>query len=98
MKELFEFIKKSPTSAHTVNTVKEILIENGYTELSEKNPEAYSDGGRHFVIKGGSSLIVRPSGTEPLIRVMTEGDEPEIAESICRSLAEKIGKRIKELN
>lgn len=43
-------------------------------------------------------ILIRPSGTEPLIRVMTEGDEPEIAESICRSLAEKIGKRIKELN
>ena len=43
-------------------------------------------------------ILIRPSGTEPLIRVMTEGDEPEIAERICRSLAEKIGKRIKELD
>ena len=42
-------------------------------------------------------ILIRPSGTEPLIRVMTEGDEPEIAERICRSLAEKIGKRIKEM-
>ena len=43
-------------------------------------------------------ILIRPSGTEPLIRVMTEGDEPEIAERICRTLAEKIGKRIKELD
>ena len=42
-------------------------------------------------------ILIRPSGTEPLIRVMTEGDEPEIAERICRTLAEKIGKRLKEL-
>ena len=43
-------------------------------------------------------ILIRPSGTEPLIRVMTEGDEHEIAERICRNLAEKIGKRIKELD
>lgn len=42
-------------------------------------------------------ILIRPSGTEHLIRVMTEGDEPEIAEGICRSLAEKIEKRLAEL-
>lgn len=42
-------------------------------------------------------ILIRPSGTEPLVRVMTEGDDPEIAEKICKSLAEKIEKRLKEL-
>ena len=41
-------------------------------------------------------ILIRPSGTEPLIRVMTEGDEPELAEGICKKLAERIGKRIQE--
>ncbi len=42
-------------------------------------------------------ILIRPSGTEPLIRVMTEGDDPEIAEGICTSLAKKIEKRLAEL-
>ena len=42
-------------------------------------------------------ILIRPSGTEPLIRVMTEGDDPEIAEGICKILAEKIEKRLAEL-
>ena len=32
---LFEFIKKSPSAYHAVNTVKETLDMNGYTELYE---------------------------------------------------------------
>lgn len=42
-------------------------------------------------------ILIRPSGTEPLIRVMTEGDDPAIAEGICARLAEKIEKRLAEL-
>ena len=42
-------------------------------------------------------ILIRPSGTEHLIRVMTEGDDPDIAESICASLAEKVRKRLAEL-
>ena len=42
-------------------------------------------------------ILIRPSGTEPLIRVMTEGEDPELAEGICRSLAERIEKRLAEL-
>ena len=42
-------------------------------------------------------ILIRPSGTEPLIRVMTEGDDPNIAEGICKKLAENIEKRLAEL-
>ena len=42
-------------------------------------------------------ILIRPSGTEPLIRVMTEGDDPEIAERICKDLSQRIKKRLKEL-
>ena len=55
--QLISFIKSSPTAYHTVKTVKEALVANGYTELCESNPAAFSDGGKHFVIRGGSSII-----------------------------------------
>ncbi len=42
-------------------------------------------------------ILIRPSGTEPLIRVMTEGDDPEIAEKICKNLSISISKRLAEL-
>ena len=42
-------------------------------------------------------ILIRPSGTEPLIRVMTEGEHPEVAESVCKKLADKLQERLKEL-
>ena len=57
VKELIKFIKDSPTAFHTVKSVREMLTEAGYTEISESDPSAFSDGGKHFVIRGGSSII-----------------------------------------
>lgn len=54
---LFEFIKKSPSSYHTVSTVKARLLEEGYTELFESKEYDLVPGGKYFVIRGGSSLV-----------------------------------------
>lgn len=56
-KELFEFIKKSPSAFHTVDTVKNELLEAGYTELFEENLWNVSDGGKYFVTRNGTSII-----------------------------------------
>jgi phosphoglucosamine mutase len=37
-------------------------------------------------------LVIRPSGTEPLIRVMAEGDDPSQLEKIVDGLIDVIGK------
>ena len=55
--ELLTFIKKSPTAYHTVDTIKAELLSAGFTEVYESEPSAFSDGGDHFVIRGGSSII-----------------------------------------
>ena len=55
--ELLNFIKQSPTAFHTVNTIKEELLKAGFTELYEGSASDFSDGGNHFVIRGGSSII-----------------------------------------
>lgn len=39
-------------------------------------------------------LLARPSGTEPLIRVMAEGDNSEFIEQICAETAEKLKKQL----
>lgn len=55
--ELFEFIRKSPTAYHAVATVKETLDAEGYTELYEGDSWELADGGRYYVIRGGSSIV-----------------------------------------
>ena len=54
---LFDFIEKSPTAFHTAATVKQRLVEAGYTELSEGERWTLSDGGKYFVLRNGSSII-----------------------------------------
>lgn len=76
-KGLFNFIKNSPTAYHTVDTVKRVLVEAGYTELTERTGENYGDGGRHFVIRDGSSIIAwrgKPEGG--FMICATHGDSP----------------------
>ena len=54
---LFEFIKKSPSAYHAVNTVKEMLDSEGYTELYESERWKLTVGGKYYVIRNGTSII-----------------------------------------
>jgi len=36
-------------------------------------------------------LVIRPSGTEPLIRVMAEGDDPKLVEKVVNDIVGAIG-------
>ncbi len=60
--KLIEFIKASTTAFHTVEAVKRMLLEKGFTELSERETVGYADGGKHFVVRGGSSVIAFSGG------------------------------------
>ena len=42
-------------------------------------------------LKGKGRLVIRPSGTEPLIRVMAEGDDPAQVERVVSDLIDVIG-------
>ena len=42
---------------------------------------------------GKGRLVVRPSGTEPLIRIMTEGED----EKLIRSVAERLHAELKAM-
>ena len=55
--QLFEFIRKSPSAYHTVDTVKSLLISEGYTELSPMENWKDRPSGKYFTVKNGTSLI-----------------------------------------
>ncbi len=55
--KLFDYIKKSPTPYHAVAHTANILRKNGYTEIYENSDFTLSEGGKYYVIRGGSSLI-----------------------------------------
>jgi transcriptional regulator with XRE-family HTH domain len=41
-------------------------------------------------LQGHGRLVVRPSGTEPLVRIMIEDMDPTLTETLCVSVAERI--------
>lgn len=55
--KLIDFINKSPTAYHAVAEVANRLRDVGFTEISEGDIAAFSDGGCHYVIRSDSSLI-----------------------------------------
>ena len=80
MKSLFDFIKKSPTAHHAVSEIKRILLENGYTELTSRDTDAFGDGGRHFVLHGTTSIIAfRGSAKGGFIISASHADNPSLS-------------------
>ena len=41
-------------------------------------------------LDGNGRLVIRPSGTEPLVRIMAEGDQPTALERVVNELAETV--------
>lgn len=56
-RELFDFIRESPTAFHAVNNIAETLVKAGYSELSEREGFEVERGGSYFVRRNDSSLI-----------------------------------------
>ena len=54
---LFQFIKRSPSAYHAVNSVKEALDKSGYTELLEGERWKLNVDGKYYVIRNGTSII-----------------------------------------
>lgn len=54
---LFDFIESSPTSYHTVNAVRALLLNAGFTELSETGAWELSPGSGYFTTRNQSSVI-----------------------------------------
>ncbi len=49
-------------------------------------------------LAGRGRVVLRPSGTEPVLRVMVEGADGELIRALCQELAEKVDNVLKVLN
>ena len=69
------------------------LLENvrfaGGKPLEDKAvKEAIADG--ESQLNGAGRIVVRASGTEPLIRIMAEGDDPALVKKVVKSIASAV--------
>lgn len=62
---LLDFIDASPSPWHAVDTLAQQLQSAGYTAQDEQDAWRLASGGRHYVIRGGSSLIAWRMGDAP---------------------------------
>lgn len=90
LSELANVMKKYPQVMINVNVSKEgkenyQTNENIKKKIAEVNEKLNGDG----------RVVVRPSGTENLIRVMLEGKDEEIIKSYCENLANYIENELK---
>lgn len=81
-----QFIVNIPTTAE-----KKLAFYTDYEVkgILEEAKKAIGESGR---------LVARPSGTEPLIRIMAEGDDSENIKRIAEETAEKISRQLDSYN
>ncbi len=64
-------------------------IERGFDWTSHR-PLVDEIGVVERELEGSGRILIRPSGTEPVLRVMVEASEPQIAEAMAHRLASRI--------
>jgi aspartyl aminopeptidase len=64
--DLIAFIDASPSPWHAVASVEQRLQAQGFTRLEEGERWTLAAGGRHYVLRGGASLIAFVLGSGPL--------------------------------
>ncbi|MDH3702947.1 MAG: phosphoglucosamine mutase, partial [Alphaproteobacteria bacterium] len=73
---------------HLFDPVPQLLRNvrvNGGSPLTDRDVQAAIDDGEKQLGKAGR-LLIRPSGTEPVIRVMAEGDDSVLVGSVVESI------------
>jgi phosphoglucosamine mutase len=82
--KVMEVLPQALVNAKVPNHKKESYME--YTEIAE----AISELEKKFA--GAGRVLIRPSGTEPLVRVMIEGKDQQVIDEEAAKLAELIEK------
>ncbi|MBP1889110.1 aspartyl aminopeptidase [Clostridium moniliforme] len=55
--ELIDFLYNSPTAYHAASSVKDMLDNNGFTELFEKDSWSLEKGKKYYLVKNDSAVI-----------------------------------------
>jgi len=63
--DLLDFIDASPSPWHAVQTCEGRLAAAGFSRLEESDRWTLTAGGRHYVVRGGSSIIAFVVGSQP---------------------------------
>ncbi|MEE4251654.1 MAG: phosphoglucosamine mutase [Alcanivoracaceae bacterium] len=80
-----------------LKTVPQVMINvrgpnrTGFMQ-NEWVKKALADAGHELAGRG--RVLLRPSGTEPLVRVMVEGEDALLVERVCRALADVVAEVI----
>jgi len=64
---LLSFIDQSPSPWHVVNSVEALLTPYQFVKLDETSDWRIEPGGRYYVVRDDSSVIVIVAGSKPLI-------------------------------
>ena len=65
--DLLDFIDTSPSPWHAVASTEILLKQNGFTPLNESDHWQLNSGGRHYVIRGGGSIIAFIVGSKSVV-------------------------------
>jgi aspartyl aminopeptidase len=64
---LLDFIDRSPSPFHAVQSVTQDLVAHGFKPLDERDKWELVQGGRYYVIRDDSSIIFFIAGSKPLV-------------------------------
>ncbi len=64
LRGLMEFLKKSPSTFHAVENLRQELLAAGFAELPESRRWEIRPGGAYFTVRNGSSILAFRVGTE----------------------------------
>lgn len=86
LKELRQGMEKFPQTMINVP-----VSDSGRQRLGESVRIREAVERAEAALQGRGRVILRPSGTEPLVRVTLEGDDPERVAQLARELADTVG-------
>ncbi len=66
IKDVLDFIERSPTSYHASRALTEVLLQRGFAELKEADSWEIEKGKCYFLTRNSSSVVAFRTGTLPL--------------------------------
>lgn len=100
MKAVIDSGKKPSELSEEIEIFPQVLvnakINNDYKKTYMNEPEiAAAISEMEEAMAGRGRVLIRPSGTEPLVRVMLEGEDERQLEAMARRLADLIERKLK---